>query len=216
MIRKKPIASFAVDVQNGFTPLCPLELPVPRGNEIAVEILFMESMSAFRIGSKDWHHPQAMWVASDSAPQFTPIHNVENMDLRWNPHCEGGTFGAQLLEGLKKPQEYDYFVWKGMELDLHPYSAVYHDLKKRLSTGVIEVLRANGLNVVIVAGLATDYCVKETALDLCGAGFLVLLYTPACRGITTEGVKIAIEQMEENGVRVCSTQAELLTAIDGV
>ncbi len=211
MISKNRIASFAVDVQNGFTPHCPQELPVPGGNEIVPDILFMESMSGFHIASKDWHHPKAKWVATETEPQFTPIPNEENLDIRWTRHCEGGTFGAELLAGLKAPKEYSYFIWKGMEFDLHPYSAVYHDLKKQMSTGAIEVLKANGIETVIVGGLATDYCVKETALDLRRAGFEIVLYLPSCRGITAETTVAAIAEMADVGIKICHSQAELTT-----
>ncbi|MBD4503332.1 isochorismatase family protein, partial [Xanthomonas citri pv. citri] len=76
-----------------------------------------------------------------------------------------------------------FFVWKGVEPDLHPYGACYHDLAERRSTGVIEYLRQNGVSHVLVGGLALDYCVKNTALQLRRAGFEVLLYLPACRAI---------------------------------
>ena len=214
MIFKNKIASFAVDVQNGFTPNCPQELPVPGGNEIVPEILFMENACGFHVASKDWHHAQAKWVATATDPQFSPIPTEENLDIRWNRHCEGGTFGAELLAGLKAPKGYNYFIWKGMEFDLHPYSAVYHDLKKEMSTGVIEVLNAQRIETVIVGGLATDYCVKETALDLRRAGFEVVLYLPACRGITTETTDAAVAEMAAAGIKICQNQTELNTIFE--
>lgn len=210
----KRVASFAVDVQNGFTPNCPNELPVPGGNEIAEAILCMESFAGFHVASKDWHHETAKWVATKNQPQFTPVENEENIDIRWNRHCEGGTFGAELIAGLKEPKSYNYFVWKGMERDLHPYSAVFHDLKKQMSTGVIEVLKAAEIDTVLVGGLATDYCVKETALDLRNAGFEIVLYLPACRGIADHTIERALEEMERAGVVLCKTKDELTTRLN--
>jgi nicotinamidase/pyrazinamidase len=52
-----------------------------------------------------------------------------------------GTEGFELLDGLPKPQQYDYFVWKGIESDLHPFGACYHDVSELRTTGVIEVLK---------------------------------------------------------------------------
>ncbi|MFX5522361.1 isochorismatase family protein, partial [Acinetobacter baumannii] len=78
--------------------------------------------------------------------------------------------GFELLDELPRPIDYDFFVWKGVEPDLHPYGACYHDLAERRSTGVIEYLRQNGVSHVLVGGLALDYCVKNTALQLRRAG----------------------------------------------
>ena len=71
---------------------------------------------------------------------------------------------------------------EGIELDMHPYGACYHDLAERLSTGVIEFLRENSVTTIIVGGLATDYCVKTTVLQLLRAGFQVIVNLSACRG----------------------------------
>ena len=69
---------------------------------------------------------------------------------------------------------------------MHPYGACFHDLQDRLSTGAIEFLRANGVSTVLVGGLATDYCVCTTALQLRRAGFEVIVNLGACRGITEQ------------------------------
>jgi nicotinamidase/pyrazinamidase len=81
--------------------------------------------------------------------------------------------------------EYDFLVSKGFEPDLHPYSSCYHDLNKRISTGLIEWYQAKGISTVIVGGLATNYCVGETVIDLSNAGFQVILNLGGCRGIGT-------------------------------
>lgn len=65
-----------------------------------------------------------------------------------------GTPGFELLDDLPAPLDYDYFVWKGVEPDLHPYGACYHDLAEKRSTGVIEFLRQNDVDLVLVGGLA--------------------------------------------------------------
>ena len=133
-------------------------------------------------GQQDAHSPKAAWVV-ESAEQMPRPLAYPDADLTWVSHCVPGTPGFELLDELPRPIDYDFFVWKGVEPDLHPYGACYHDLAERRSTGVIEYLRQNGVSHVLVGGLALDYCVKNTALQLRRAGFEVLLYLPACRAI---------------------------------
>ena len=70
---RETLAAFDVDAQKCFTPLCPDELPVPDGHEIARELNHQARLAALRIGSKDAHPPNAVWVATDDKPQLTPV-----------------------------------------------------------------------------------------------------------------------------------------------
>lgn len=180
-------ASFDVDAQKGFTPICPNELPVPDGDNIVDELNAQARFARIRVGSKDAHPHNAWWKAEKTNEIATPIPKASpNIDLFWPMHCESGTFGMELLHGLPAPEAYNYFVWKGIEPHLHPYGAAYHDLHDKLSTGVIEYLKANYITTVLVAGLALEYCVKTTALQLHNAGFHVIVNLGACRAITKE------------------------------
>lgn len=166
-LKKEKTASFDVDAQNGFTPVCPDELPVPEGDQIVKELNKQSQIAKFRVGSKEVHPPNAIHVADEKHPQLTPIENGgKDVDFYWNRHCVSGTKGSQLLEGLPKIKEYDYFVFKGIEPELHPYSACYHDMEKKLTTGVIEWLKFRGVDTIVVGGLAFDFCVLETVKDL--------------------------------------------------
>lgn len=180
-------ASHNVDPQNGFTPRCPEELPVPEGDEIVDELNTQNSLVKYKTVSKDVHPDNAVWVATLTHPQFSAVEG-ENVDVRWNKHCMSATYGAELIAGLPKMIDYDFFVAKGFEPDLHPYSSCYHDLGKKLSTGLIEWYNSKDITTVIVGGLATNYCVGETVIDLSNAGFQVILNLAACRGIGTQDV----------------------------
>jgi nicotinamidase/pyrazinamidase len=190
------IASFDVDAQKGFTPLRPDELPVQGGDEIVEELNEQAKLADYRVGSKDCHPPKALWTADAEHPQFSPVENGgPNVDIHWNSHCVVGTKGNELLDGLPKVSEYDYFVFKGIEPDLHPYGACYHDMEEKLSTGVIEWLKSKEVKVVIVGGLAYDYCVKTTAIQLRKAGFIVVINKNATRAISPESEKDALAEM---------------------
>lgn len=196
---KSNIASFDIDAQKGFTPLCPAELPVPDGDLIGPELNKNATFAKYRIGSKDAHNENAVWVATSEKPQFSKV-GLPNVDIRWNSHCNVGTRGFELLDDLPDPLDYDFFIWKGIENNTHPYGACYHDLANKRSTGVIEFLHSKKIEVIIAGGLATDYCVYTTVVQLVEAGFTVVLNLAACCGIAEDTIKTALEKMKEMGV----------------
>ena len=184
----------------------------------------------------------AVWIAKNGHTPLTPVTGYENCDLYWPSHAIVGTKGFDFIPGLD-PKAYSYQVYKGIEPAMHPYGACYHykgiepamhpygacyhDLKDTLSTGVIEFLKARGIKAVICGGLATDYCVKTTALQLARAGFTVILNLAACRGIAPDTgftvilnlaacrgiapdtVAAAIKEMQQQGVIIVKNSAEL-------
>jgi len=209
---KGSIASFDVDAQCTFTPICPDELPVEGGDEIVEELNAQARPAGWRVGSKDAHSPQAVWVTEDPDKFGQPGVEGPNVEEHWPVHAVPGTRGFELLPGLPAPIDYDFFVWKGVELDLHPNGACFHDLAETRSTGIIEWLRARGVSHVIVGGLATDVCVRATALQLNDNGFKVILNQAACRGITPASTRQALAEMQDKGVRLVANAAEIENA----
>jgi nicotinamidase/pyrazinamidase len=213
---KKFVASFDVDPQNGFTPKCPNELPVPDGDKIVEELLENHRMATVHVASKDWHHPESIHIATEEHPQFSLVEgDYPNMDIHWNKHCIAGTYGSEFLDGLSSPSFYDFIAYKGLEIDSHPYSPCYHDLAKQKTTGVIEYLKSKDIRYVVVGGLAIDYCVKEACLDLVSNGFHVFLNFMSCRGIDKVTVRDAITEMKEAGVVICIDSGEIEEQIEG-
>lgn len=203
-------ALLVVDAQNGFTELCPNELPVKGALEIVSEINRIRAMGFINVASGDAHVPSAPWITTNPELIASDIPGSagKNYDLYWPAHCMAGTYGSRLIDGLGTPTEYDYFVWKGVDPDLHPYSCVYHDFSRRLSTGLIEYLRSRNVRNVIVTGLALDYCVTASALDLNDAGFNVILVYSATRSVApyeayeTFVHSDASETLRRNGVTI--------------
>jgi nicotinamidase/pyrazinamidase len=209
-IRKESAASFDVDPQNTFTPKCPDELPIEGGDTIASELNMNASQVSIRVGSKDAHSPSAKWIAtSDNAP-MTPVNNAgRNVDVHWDSHAMIGSFGFDLIEGLPSPEDYDFFIWKGIEDNMHPYGACYHDLHNKMSTGVIEYLHTKGISHVIVGGLAFDYCVKNTALQLNDAGFVVIINLASTKAISDKGFHQAKQELIDSGVKFINSVEEI-------
>ena len=207
------IASLDIDAQKGFTPLCPNELPVAGGADIVAALNAQAAPATLRAGSKDAHPANAAWVVTSPAAMLQPL-DLPNADLTWPAPCVPGTSGFELLDGLPAPIDYDFFVWKGVEPDLHPYGACYHDLAERRSSGLIEFLQARGVSTVLVGGLATDYCVKTSVLQLRRAGLRVIVHLDACRGIAPETVASAHTQMIEAGAELAQTLTDVQRLLD--
>ena len=208
------IASLDVDAQKCFTPICPLELPVPEGDLIVDELNAQAQYAELRIGAKDAHPANAIWVADEKHPQLTPIKG-KHVDIRWNKHAVPGELGFEFLDGLPHPDSYDFFVWKGIEPDMHPYGSCYHDLNDKLSTGLIEYLNAHHVGTIILGGLTFDYCVKLTALQLAAAGFKIIVNEAATRGIAEDTSIIARKEMLEQGIILANNAAELPQLLEG-
>lgn len=207
-INKEITASIDVDAQKTFSPLCPDELPVLGAEQIVPELNRQAYYARLRVGSKDAHSLDAIWVATPTKPPLTKISG-ENVDVHWPIHAVSGTFGFELLPDLPHPKDYDFFVWKGVEPDMHPYGACYHDLVGKLSTGLIEYLRQQHITNVLVGGLALDHCVKITALQLVKAGFNVIINLAATRGINEESSYNAINELKNNGINFINSTADL-------
>lgn len=206
---KKYIAAFDVDCQNTFTPVCPDELPVAEGDLLAPELNAQAQFASVRVASRDAHSLSALWVADENHAPLTPVPgNHPDVDIFWPAHAIVGTKGFEFIQGLD-PQAYDFQVYKGIEPDKHPYGACYHDLGNKLSTGVIEYLQGRGITTVICGGLATDYCVKNTALQLKAAGFEVILNKAACRGIAEETISAALSEMQAAGIQIIDSCKDL-------
>ncbi|PMN68353.1 nicotinamidase [Enterovibrio norvegicus] len=202
------IASIDVDPQKTFTPLCPSELPVIEGDKIGPALNKQAEKAVFRVLTKDAHPANAVWVVDTPEEMLTPLDHP-NADLTWVSHAVPGTEGFEIIPSLPAVTEYDHVIWKGVEPNLHPYGACFHDIQEKLSTGLIEWLAIKGVTTILVGGLATDYCVKTTALQLKQHGhFDVWVNLEACRGIAEETTIAACLEMSEAGIHVIQSLDE--------
>lgn len=207
-IDKQVTASFDIDAQKTFSPFCPAELPVVEGDKIVEELNRNKGFARLHVASRDAHSLNAVWVADAKHPPMSRIEGYADVDIRWPAHAIVGTAGFEFLPGLDS-KHYEYQVFKGIEPDRHPYGACYHDFKEHQSTGAIEFLKVNNITTVICGGLATDYCVKTTVLQLLKAGFRVIVNLAACRGIAPETTKQALAEMRSAGAVMIGSSAEL-------
>lgn len=140
------------------------------------------------VASQDWHPPGHSSFAEQGGP--------------WPIHCMQGTRGADLHADLDEDKITRIFQ-KGTDLAVDSYSALY-DNDHKTSTGMSEWLKEQGVSEVDVLGLATDYCVKFTALDCVKDGFKTNLILKGCRGvnINLDDSDNAVKDMAEAGISI--------------
>jgi nicotinamidase/pyrazinamidase len=167
-------ALLIVDFQNDFTPGG--ALPVERGDEIAGPINALAERFDLVIATRDWHPPDH---GSFAGVQVDP-EKWEGIDPPgiWPVHCVQGTPGAELHPSLDRSQV-DVVVDKAQDPNAQGYSAFHGG---RLA----DVLRERGVDHLYIAGLATDYCVKNSVLDAERLGFSVTVVEDAVRGIEVQ------------------------------
>ena len=170
-----------VDLQNDFMPGG--ALAVPHGDEVVPVANDLAARFDFVVASQDWHPAGHLSFASQHAGR-KPGDEIELGGITqqlWPDHCVQGTAGAELSPGLDQSRISEV-VRKGTDPEIDSYSA-FNDALKRRSTGLEDLLRERGVETVYVLGLATEYCVKFSALDSLGAGFRTVVVSDGCRGI---------------------------------
>jgi nicotinamidase/pyrazinamidase len=212
-IRRIETITIDVDPQKGFTNLCPNELPVKGGEEIAGELNKQTQLGCRRILTRDTHNPNGLWIADEKNPQFSKV-GLPNIDIRWNRHCQVGTEGMDLIPGLPAPEKYSLIINKGIDINMHPYGACYHDIEERVPTGLIEYILHHNMYFAIIGGLALDYCVKTTAMQLHRTfknyGGKTIINLTATRAIDFEGSATkAIKEMQEAGINIINSSDDI-------
>ncbi len=200
-------ALIVVDVQNDFLPGG--ALAVPRGDEVVpIANRLMERFSLV-VATQDWHPADHLSFAS----QHEGRRSLEQIDLDglpqtlWPDHCLQGAAGASFASALDVFR-FDHVVRKGADRRIDSYSGFY-DNGRRRSTGLADWLRERQVDELFITGLATDYCVKFTALDAVREGFRTHVIADACRGIdAAEGdCRRAMEEMRDAGVEILNSTA---------
>jgi nicotinamidase/pyrazinamidase len=197
-------ALLIVDVQNGFC--ADGNLPVPGGDEVVPVInrLMAEGDYDLIVASQDWHPPHHKSFASQH-PGKKPFDMGSlrgKPQVMWPDHCVQGTRDAELHPELDT--ERIHFVQrKGEDSEVDSYSAFRDNHAERL-TGLHRALIERGISELDICGLATDYCVKFSALDAAALlpGVKVRVIENASRGITPEGVAAALAELQQAGVEV--------------
>ena len=192
-------ALLIVDFQNDFTPGG--ALPVEHGDEIAAPINALAERFDLVFATRDWHPPDH---GSFAGVEVDP-EKWEGIDPPgiWPVHCVQGTPGAELHPSLDR-SNIDLVVDKAQDPNTQGYSAFH-------GGNLAGELKARGVDHVYIAGLATDYCVKNTVLDAVELGLNVTVVEDAVRGIEVKpgDIEAAKTAMRDAGAGFISSH-ELL------
>jgi nicotinamidase/pyrazinamidase len=198
-------ALILVDIQNDFLPGG--ALAVPDGDAIIPIANKIQPAFHVVVATQDWHPPNHLSFAVNH-PGKKPFDQVDLDGLPqtlWPVHCVQGTPGAALARSLAHDRIACVFQ-KGTEPRIDSYSGFF-DNGHRKSTGMGEWLGSRQITEVFVCGLATDYCVKFTALDALNCGFKTSLVTDATRAVNLhpdDGEK-TIEALRAAGVSLTNS-----------
>ncbi len=174
-------ALILVDLQYDFCPGG--ALAVARGDEtIEVAQRLMPHFPTVA-ATQDWHpRDHGSFAANQPGKQPYDVIELDGLSqVLWPVHCVQGTRGAELDDRLDR-SKISEIVRKGADPKVDSYSAFF-DNGKRNATPLAEWLKARWITRLYLMGLATDYCVKHTALDARALGFDVWVIEDGCRAV---------------------------------
>jgi nicotinamidase/pyrazinamidase len=202
-------ALILVDLQNDFMPGG--ALAVKDGAEVVPIANRLMKHFDLIVATQDWHPADHLSFASQHPGQ--PIGECVVLDglqqVLWPDHCVQGTEGADFHHDLNM-SAVSRVIQKGTDRQIDSYSGFF-DNGHRQGTGLLEYLKQMEVDDVYILGLATDYCVKYTALDAVSLGFKTHLIADACRGVDlhTGDIASALEELRFAGVEITNSK-ELL------
>lgn len=209
-------ALILVDLQNDFLPGG--ALAVGRGNEVVpiANLLCTKKGQVFDfvVATQDWHPKNhGSFASNNPGAKVGELGKLGDLpQVMWPDHCVQGTRGAEFSEDLKR-DKIDHVVRKGTDPAIDSYSGFFDNGHKK-STGLSDYLHGKKVTEVLVLGLATDYCVKFTALDAKALGFKTTLIVDGSRAVnlSPDDENKAIEEMKLAGIRVLTSEALLKDA----
>ncbi len=199
-------ALLLVDLQNDFMPGGPLA--VPQGDQVVPVANALLPRFKRVVATADWHPADHCSFASNHpGHEIGEVIQVGDLDqILWPDHCIQHTPGAELHPDLDRSR-IDHIVRKGLDPKLDSYSGFFDNghVKK---TGLADYLQSQGVTRVVVLGLATDYCVKFTALDALNLGFETVLISDGCRAVNlhAEDEQRAIADLKNAGAKIFTSQ----------
>ncbi|MGZ3569375.1 MAG: bifunctional nicotinamidase/pyrazinamidase [Thermodesulfobacteriota bacterium] len=198
------IGVIVVDVQADFTKLKNGSLAVDGTDEAYIKAVEESTKKLKEAGfpmyaTQDWHpkNHASFFTNHKGKKAFDVIKLHEKDQVLWPPHCVQNTPGAEILLDKKL---FKAVVRKGMDPQYDSYSGFQDDGGKK--TDMDKLLKKEKINKVVVYGIATDFCVRMTALDAAALGYKVIMIKNLSRGVAPDTSQKAIEEMKSKGVIV--------------
>lgn len=196
------IGVIVVDIQGDFTKLKNGSLAVDGTDEAYIKAVEENTKKLKEAGfpiyaTQDWHPKNhASFFTNHKGKKAFEVIKLHGKDqVLWPPHCVQKTPGAEILLDKKL---FKAVVKKGMDSQYDSYSGFQDDGGKK--TDMDKLLKKEKINKVVVYGIATDYCVRATALDAVAAGYKVIMIKNLSRGVAPDTSQKAIDEMKAKGI----------------
>jgi nicotinamidase/pyrazinamidase len=204
-----------VDVQGDFTKWKNGSLAVPGSDEGYVKSVEaatrqLKDLGVLIFGTQDWHPPDHVSFAT-SHPGKKPFETIiidGRTQALWPPHCIQGTENARVLIDNNL---FLAIVKMSQDPSVENYSAFQDG--NGTKTEMDAILRINGVEEVILYGIATEYCVKATSLDLLAANYKTTVIEGLCRSVSPDAAAAGLDEMRHKGVRVVNELNEIIEQI---
>ena len=199
-------ALILVDIQNDFLPGG--ALAVPEGDAIVPLVNRIQEKFDLILATKD-HHPadHGSFAANHESKKPGEIIDLHGLtQILWPVHCVQDSEGAEFSKELDMTGVEKVFC-KGENPGIDSYSGFF-DNGKRQKTGLDDYLKSKDVDTVYIAGLATDYCVKFTALDAVELGYETYVIKDATRAVNLQpgDFEASLQEMERAGVKVIGSE----------
>jgi nicotinamidase/pyrazinamidase len=198
------IGVIVVDIQGDFTKFKNGSLAVEGTDEAYIKAVEENTKKLKTAGfpvyaTQDWHPKNhASFFTSHPGKKAFDVIKLNNRDqVLWPPHCVQKTPGAEILLDKKL---FKAVVKKGMDSQYDSYSGFQDDGGKK--TEMDKILKKDKIKKVVVYGIATDYCVRATALDAAAAGYKVIMIKNLSRGVAPDTSQKAIDEMKAKGIAI--------------
>lgn len=199
-------ALILVDIQKDFLPGG--ALAVSQGDQVIPVANELQKHFNLVVATQDYHPASHLSFAANHKGKKPGDHiELKGLDqVLWPVHCVQESEGAAFADTLEMDKVEKVFQ-KGTDPEIDSYSGFY-DNGHLKATGLGDYLRQKGVDRVVIAGLAADYCVKYTALDAKGLGFDTVVVKDGTRAVNLQEVDFerALEEMESQGIRIVSSE----------
>ena len=193
-----------VDIQGDFTAAKAGSLAVEGTDQSFIDKVERATSSLLRKGcvifaTQDWHPSDhiSFCTSHPGKQAFDVIRINGRTQVLWPPHCVQNTENAKVLLGQELFQA---IVKKGKDKRFDSYSGFKDD--GGATTEMDELLKRLKIRELIIYGIATDYCVKATAIDAADAGYKVTVIEGLCRGVDPQTTAVALQEMKERGINL--------------
>lgn len=204
-VNKENSALLIVDIQNDF--LSGGSLEVKDGNKVIPIINKIQNNFTTIIATQDWHPANHKSFASqhqeNNIGDFIDLNGITQ--ILWPDHCVQNEYGSQFSNDLSL-EKVEKVVQKGSNPEIDSYSGFFEN-DKLTETELHKYLKSKNIKTVYICGLASDYCVKFTAIDAANLGYETILIQDATKAvnISPNDHEKALEEMKNTGVKIINS-----------